>query len=124
MGVPILIAVLVIVIFIALRSSLKHLRGQSGCCGGGAELKTEEKILQAPLIMEKIVTIEGMHCKNCENSVARALNCLEGVAAKASYQEGKAILSLSSEHNDAEIRMIIYNLGFSVINIETKTFEH
>lgn len=118
----IIIAVLCVVGFIALRSTVKHLRGQGSCCGGGgAAIKTEEKILDAPVIMKKTVVIEGMHCVNCETSVVRAFNRMEGVSAKASYKEGRALLSLCRELSDAEIRMTVCNLGFSVSDIVTET---
>ncbi|MBQ8496388.1 MAG: heavy-metal-associated domain-containing protein [Clostridia bacterium] len=121
MGIAILVAVLLVVIFIALRSTVKHMRGQGGCCGGSNDaVKTEEKILDVPVIMKKIVMIEGMHCVNCETSVMRAFNRMDGVAAKACHKEGKATLSLAREITDTEIRLTIGNLGFTVKDIQTK----
>ena len=121
MGLAIVIAVLLVVTFIALRSTVKHLRGHGSCCGGADTVKFEEKTLDTPIMMEKTVMIEGMHCINCQKSVENAFNRMEGVAAKACHKEGKATLSLSRELTDTEIRLTVTNLGFAVTDIQTKT---
>ena len=121
MEIIIMIAGFSAIIFFAVRSTVKHMKGQGGCCGGGGDpVKTEEKVLEAAPIMEKTVWIEGMRCKNCENSVMRAFNRMEGVSAKASYKEKKAVLLLCHELSDVEIRTTVFGIGFTVTDIVTR----
>ena len=65
MGNYIVGAALLVAVLLALRSSLKHFRGEGGCCGGGGEPKPERKKLQGPIVAEKVIHIEGMRCENC-----------------------------------------------------------
>ena len=44
MGDGIIIGVLVIVVFIGIRSSVKHFTGQGGCCGGGNYKPKKKKL--------------------------------------------------------------------------------
>ena len=55
MGNYIVGAALLVAVLLALRSSLKHFRGEGGCCGGGGEPKPERKKLQGPIVAEKVI---------------------------------------------------------------------
>ena len=49
----IIIAILVIVLFFAVKGSIKHLKGEGSCCGGGSEVKEPDKKLKGPVIKSK-----------------------------------------------------------------------
>ena len=74
MGNYIVGAILLAAVLLALRSALKHFRGEGGCCGGGGEPKERRKKLQEPVVAEKVLHIEGMRCEKCKNRVGRLLN--------------------------------------------------
>lgn len=111
----IIIAFLVLVMFVAIRNSLKHFRG--GCCGGGDTAIREKKVLSQPKLGEKRMTIEGMHCRNCEIRVENALNRIDCVSAKVKWRRKEAIVSYSREVDDEILRRAVANLGYKVISI-------
>ena len=70
MGTIIIIAVLVVLVLFAFRGSFAHFKGEGGCCGGGgSEPKQKKKKPAGEVIATKIISIEGMHCENCKNTV-------------------------------------------------------
>lgn len=115
----IIMAVLVVIAFFAVRSSTKRLKGQGGCCGGGDDVIREEaKVLDQPVLGKKIVHIEGMHCENCKNSVERHVNKLEGAACVVDLKKNIATVSYDRPLDEARLRRVIELLDFTVTGIE------
>ncbi len=76
------------------------------------ELKEESE-------MTKTVKIEGMMCPHCEATVKKALEALAGVAnAEVSHTAGTAVLSLSADVSDSDIKTAVEEKGYSVKGIE------
>lgn len=70
-----------------------------------------------PVIGRKILRISGMHCENCADHVARALNAIEGVSANVSLKEGKATVSYDRKISDAQLRQAVEATGYHVSDI-------
>lgn len=104
----------VIVIFAAVRA-VKHFR--SGCCGSGSNTIRLKKALPAPKLGEKVMTIEGMHCENCEIRVENALNRLDPVAAKVRRKKKTAVVSYSAEISSQQLKETVEKLGYTVTDI-------
>lgn len=115
----IIVGILVIVMIVAILGSVKHFKGESGCCGGGSS-KVPAKKLTEPKIGEKIVVIEGMHCDNCKNSVERKINKVNGAACKVNLKKKTATIVYSTEITDEIITQGIEELGFEVVSITNK----
>ena len=64
MGNVIIVAVLAVILIIALKGSIKHLKGEGGCCGGGSTIKEPDKKLSGTVINTKVFKIDGMHCES------------------------------------------------------------
>lgn len=116
MGNFIIVAILLICVFLGVRSSMKHFKGEGGCCGGGSVPKEKKKKLNH-VIGEKTVKIQGMHCENCKNSVERALNGIDGVAANVNLKKNLAVVKMEQEVPDREIQRAVEAAGFEVIEI-------
>lgn len=116
----IIAAVLVVIIVLALRSSRKHFKGEGGCCGGGAEPKARTKKLQDPVVAVKTVHIEGMHCENCKNRVQRQINQLDGASAKVNLRKHLAVVSMSREISDEELKAVVEAADYQVTGIELR----
>lgn len=117
--------VIIIIILAAagfgIRASMKHFRGEGGCCGGSCsvpEEPPERKSLSGPKLGEKVIHIEGMHCENCKNKVIRALNRLEGVSAEADLESGTATVSYDREIAEETLRFTVETLDYRVTGIE------
>jgi hypothetical protein len=54
---------LAVIIIVAIRSSIKHIKGEGGCCGSGVStIKEPDKKLSGTVINMKVLKIDGMHC--------------------------------------------------------------
>lgn len=120
MGNIIIILLIVVIAFLAVLSTVKHFKGEGGCCGGGGELKPLKKKLSKPIIAEKTVSIEGMHCDHCKSSVEKNINMIDGAAAKVNLKRNSAVVSMESMITDDEIISAVENAGFKVTKIELK----
>lgn len=116
MGDGIIIGILLIVVWYALRSAAKHFKGQGGCCGGGDTVR-EKKKLTEPKIGEKHIRIEGMQCDNCKKRVEQAVNALDGVVCKVNLRKKLAVVSFSEPVDEQILKDTIERLGFEVTDI-------
>ena len=112
----IIIAVLVIIVAAAVLRAGKHFKG-GGCCGSGSNTIRLHKSLDGPKLGEKVLTVEGMHCENCEIRVENALNRLDGVACRVSWKKKTATVSYSADVSDDTLRSVVTRLGYQVTNI-------
>lgn len=120
-GTGIVVLILAVIMILAIWNSRKHLKGEGGCCGGGGETVEEHKELDAPVIGEKIVHIEGMHCDNCKNRVEHAINRMDGAAGKVNLKKNIARVSYSKEISEEELIRNIERLDFKVTKIESSS---
>lgn len=67
--------------------------------------------------MEKIINIEGMSCGGCSSRLERVLNAINGVNAKVSHEDGKAIIQIEDAITDDILKAAIENAGFTVTGI-------
>ena len=112
----IIISILAFVLTTAILHASKHFKG-GGCCGSGSNTIRDKKALTEPKIGEKVLTVEGMHCENCEIRVENALNRLENVACKVSWKKKSAIVSYSKEISNDLLKETVEKLGYQVTEI-------
>lgn len=119
MGNVIIIAVIALIIILAVRSSMKHMKGEGGCCGGGesTSFNEEEKKLDGPVIGIKTLKIEGMHCDNCKNRIERGINRIDGASCRVDFKKKTAEVSYDRELDDDQLRSTVKFLDFSVTEI-------
>ena len=70
--------------------------------------------------MKKKISIEGMSCGHCVNHVKTALlEDMNGVkSADVSLEEKQAIIEVEDNVTDENIKSVIEEVGFEVVNIE------
>ncbi|MBQ9082227.1 MAG: heavy-metal-associated domain-containing protein [Clostridia bacterium] len=117
----IIIAILVCVLLLAVFRAMKHFRG--GCCGSGGSTIRDKKTLTRPAIGRKVLTVEGMHCVNCEIRVENALNRLENAVCKVRWKKKMAVVSFSAEISDALLKETVERLGYQVTDIRSETYK-
>lgn len=117
----IIILILIVILGFAVKSSIKHFKGEGACCGGGSgQVKTKrpkKKKLDGPVIGTRTIKISGMHCQNCVNSVTRALNSLDGVSAKVSLRDNSAEVFFDRSVEEDRLRRAVEDAGFEVLSI-------
>lgn len=108
----IIIAILVVVVCIGVRSMVKHLRHESSCCGGGT-YKAKRKKLKS-VVGKKVLQVEGMTCQHCVNRVQEAVNSIEGASAKINLKKGTVEVSMEKNITDEELKNVIEKAGYHV----------
>ena len=69
--------------------------------------------------MTKTMKINGMMCGHCEARVKKTLEALEQVTeAVVSHEAGTAVLTLSAEISDEELKKVIEEQDYEVVTIE------
>ncbi len=114
----IIIAVLAVVLFFSLKGTIKHLKGEGACCGGGKTIKEPDKKLSGKIIQTKVFKIDGMHCESCSNRVKRAINSIDGVSAKLDLFKKQAVVKYEKDVADEILVKAIENLGYTVTGIQ------
>lgn len=112
----IIVSVVLLVVVFALLRTKKHFKG-GGCCGSGNTSVRSRKKLTAPQLGEKVMTVEGMHCENCQNRVEHALNNLDGVVCRVNLKKKTATVSYSREVSDSQLKSIVEKMGYQVTEI-------
>lgn len=112
----IIIGILLVILMVAIFRVKKHFKG-GGCCGSGSNTIRDKKTLTAPKLGEKVMTIKGMSCENCEIRVENALNRLDGVACKVNWKKGTAVVSYSAEVADELLKTTVEKIGYKVTRI-------
>ncbi|MGN0299218.1 MAG: heavy-metal-associated domain-containing protein [Lachnospiraceae bacterium] len=114
----IIIAVIVILVWIGIRQSITHFKGEGGCCGGSSTpVKVKRKKLRT-IVAKKTVIVEGMTCEHCKNRVENSLNKIDGVAARVNLKKKEAVVSMEKEVSDEQIREAIEKAGYRVVKIQ------
>lgn len=117
----IIVLIVIVLLGVALKSSLKHFKGEGACCGGGSGktiLTAPEKVLENPVIGKKVFKISGMHCEHCAKAVTVALNKVEGISAKVNLNANEAVVSYDREIDINQIMQTVKDAGYKVIGIE------
>ncbi len=118
MATAIIIAVIIVICVISLKSYLKKLA--HGCCGAGGD---DEKITGKGFDISKYkhrytVKICGMTCKNCSSRIENALNKKQGIYAKIDFKSGIGDIFSEDPVSEFTVRQAVIGLGYSVERIE------
>ena len=114
----VIVVILAVILFFAVKNSIPHFRGEGGCCGGSGKEKLIKPAKLERIIATKVIKIEGMRCENCNRRVQNALNQLDGVNAKVYGDRAEAVVKLGRDIEDIELEKAVSGLGYRVIRIE------
>ncbi len=114
----ILILIVAVIAFFAIRFTVKKMQGKAGCCGGGGE----NSVMVEPKHIEKIlgkkeIIIDGMKCKNCSSRIQNALNSLENVNAIVNLKKKSAKVKFGQGVTDELLKSTVEGCGYKVIEI-------
>ena len=107
----IIVIILLIMVAFGIRETIRHFKGEGGCCGGGTS-KPKKKKLRNKIVRTYSFKIEGMHCGNCANAVTRAINDIDGAAAKVSLNKKMAKVYCDREIDARVIEEVIRKRGY------------
>ncbi len=115
----ILIAIVGVIAFFAIRFVVKRIQGKTGCCGGGGEcsVMVEQKPI-AKITGKKEILIDGMKCKNCSAKVQNALNSLPNVNATVNFKKKSAKIKIGQGVTNDLLKQTIENCGYTISQIK------
>ena len=111
MGNYIIIGVLAVIVVAAFLSSIKHFKGEGGCCGGGS-YKPKRKKLKG-VRYKKVFKVGGMHCAHCKRRMEEIVNDISGISGKVDLKKGELTVSFAEEIDDEIIRSAIERSGYT-----------
>ena len=109
----IVIVIIAVIVVMAVISTVKHFKGESGCCGGSS-YKPKRKRLSG-VKYQKTFKVSGMHCEHCKNRVEEVVNDIKGVACRVNLKKGELTVSYSEDVDDEMIKAKIEKAGYTVI---------
>lgn len=108
----IIIAIVALVAAIGVRETIRHFRGQGGCCGGGSYRPKRKRL--SHVLYRRSFHVDGMHCESCKNRVEEIVNDIEGVAGSVDLKKGELTVSYEKAVDDSLIKARIERAGYSV----------
>lgn len=111
----IIIGIIIVIAFFAVRTIVKR-KGRKGCCGSGSDYKPRKKTLKN-VIATKVFAVDGMHCEKCANRVTEVVNDIIGVTGVVDLKKGIVTVSYEQEVADERIMARIERVGYTVTEI-------
>ena len=116
----IIVLIVIVLLGLALKGSIKHFKGEGACCGGGGGsvvLDIPEKSLENPVLGKKVLKVSGMHCEHCVKAVTEAINKVDGASAKVDLSQNEAVVSYDREVDERQIARALEQAGYRVEKI-------
>ena len=108
----IIIGIIAVMVAIGVIYTVKHFKGEGGCCGGGSYKPRRKKL--SDVKYKKTFKVGGMHCEYCKNRVEEAVNDIKGVAGKVDLKKGELTVSYAEDVADEIIKTKIERVGYTV----------
>ncbi len=114
-GTGVVVLVMIVAIFFALKSSVRHFRGEGGCCGGGdPDVKMKKKKLEGKKLGEFTLRVEGMSCRHCRDKVEEAANEIDGAVCKVNLAKKTATVAYDRQIEKEAVIEKIKAAGYEV----------
>ena len=108
----IIIGMIAVLVTIGVTYTVKHFKGESGCCGGGSYKPRRKKL--SDVKYKKTFKVGGMHCEHCKNRVEETVNDIKGVAGKVNPKKGELTVSYADDVADEIIKTKIERVGYTI----------
>ena len=108
----IIIGIIAVIVVVAVISSIKHFKGEGGCCGGGSYKPKRKKL--SSIKYTKKSKVGGMHCEHCKRRVEEAVNDIKGISGKVDLKKGKLTVLYAEDISDEIINAKLERLGYAV----------
>ena len=117
MGNVIIIAVLILIIGMAVYSTVHRVRHGSPCCGERDPKEEKVKVTDKNknhYPYTYVLKVDGMHCSNCARRVENALNAGDGRWAIADVSKKEVTLYSKQEESGSELGTIVAKIGYTM----------
>jgi copper chaperone len=117
----IIVAIVVVAFAFAGRRAIQVFSGKRDCCGGGACDNGSAKRRERPADLDEKnypyqedLSISGMHCQNCANKVAGALESAGTAWADVDFKHGSAHVFAKQPLDERAMRAAVRRAGYRV----------
>ena len=108
-----IVGVIAVVVIIGIIYTVKHFRGQSGCCGGGGYKPRRKKLSR--VLYQKTFKVDGMQCEHCKNRVEEVVNDIEGVSGKVDLKNNILTVFYAKNVSDEVIKARVESAGYGIV---------
>lgn len=108
----IIIGMIAVMVAIGVIYTVKHFKGESGCCGGGSYKPRRKKL--SDVKYKKTFKVGGMRCEHCKNRVEEAVNDIKGIAGKVDLKKRALTVSYAEDVADEIIKSKIKQVGYTI----------
>ena len=98
------------------KGSCCECHGDCGCCGGSTPQQPGGKAI-GPVVAQRVLALDGLHCANCVSGVKNALEAIPGVAADVTLKLQRAVVRMDRAIPDETLRKAVEEQGFRVISV-------
>ncbi len=112
----IIILALIAFVAIGIVYTVKHFKGQGGCCGGGGYKPRKKKL--ACVAYQKTFKVEGMHCVHCKTRVEEIVNDIKDVCGSIDLKKGELTVSYAEDVEDSLLLARLAKAGYPASVIE------
>ena len=108
-----ILVLLVLAVAIGIWYTVRHFKGEGGCCGGGSYKPRRKKL--AHVVGERTFRVEGMHCEHCKTRVEEAVNDIHGAAGRADWKKGLLTVQYSEPVEDEQMKRKVEKAGYQFL---------
>lgn len=106
----VIIAIIAVVVIIGIIFTIKHFKGEGGCCGGGSYRPKRKRLKK--VLYKRTFKVEGMHCENCKGRVEEVVNDIDGASGRVDLKSGILTVSYDRDIGDEIIITRILRAGY------------
>ncbi len=106
------VGIIAAIVGIGIIYTVKHFKGEGGCCGGGGYKPKRKKL--SGVKYTHTFKVGGMHCEHCKNRVEEVVNDIKGVAGRVDLKKGELTVSYAEDVCDDIIKEKIEKAGYTV----------
>ncbi|MBQ8407440.1 MAG: heavy-metal-associated domain-containing protein [Clostridia bacterium] len=107
----IIIGIIAVIVVIGVLYTVKHFKGEGGCCGGGSYKPKRKKL--SGVKYTKIFKVGGMHCEHCKRRVEEAVNDIKGVAGRVDLKKGELTVFYAEDVSDEIVKAKLERAGYT-----------
>ena len=98
------------------KGSCYECHGDCGCCGGSALRQPAGKAI-GPVVAQRVLALDGLHCAHCVSSVKNAFEAIPGVAADVTLDPQRAVVRMDRAVPDETLRRAVEEQEFRVVSV-------
>lgn len=106
----VIIAIIAVAVIIGIIFTIKHFKGEGGCCGGGSYRPKRKRLKK--VLYKRTFKVEGMHCENCKGRVEEVVNDIDGASGRVDLKSGILTVSYDRDIGDEVIITRILRAGY------------